>query len=79
MAEQLRAGSIAADPFYRSQQENACLNCEYYDACHFSDGENGEQSRYMPRLSADKVWTMMEQGGDDNGGLSCDAFTARGD
>lgn len=64
MAAQLRAGSISADPFYRSQQENACLTCDYYDACHFSDGENGEQSRYMPRLSADKVWTMMEQGGD---------------
>lgn len=60
MAKQLRRGSIAADPFYRSQQENACLNCDYFDACHFSDGENGESSRYMPKLSADKVWSMME-------------------
>ncbi len=60
MAKQLRRGSIAADPFYRSQQENACLNCDYFDACHFSDGENGECSRYMPKLSADKVWSLME-------------------
>lgn len=66
MARQLRMGSIAADPFYRSQQENACLNCDYLAACHFADGENGESCRYMPKLSAEKVWALMEEG-DDNG------------
>ena len=66
MAKQLRQGSIAADPFYRGQQENACLNCDYFDACHFSDGENGESCRYTPKLSAEKVWALMEEG-DANG------------
>ncbi len=65
MARQLRQGSIAADPYYRSQQENACLNCDYYDACHFSDGENGESCRYMPKLSGEKVWAMLDGGGED--------------
>ena len=61
MARQLRAGSIAADPWYRSRQENACLNCEFAAACAFRDGQNGEQSRYLEKLSAEQVWAKMEE------------------
>ena len=61
MAQALSRGSIAADPFYRSQQENACAKCEYYDACHFIDGENGEHIRYLPRYSDKEVWGMLEE------------------
>ena len=64
MAGELHRGSVAADPYYRSQQENACLNCEYFAACYFSDGENGESSRYMPKLSENKVWGLLEGGGE---------------
>ena len=60
MARQLNSGSIAADPYYRSQQENACLNCDYFDACHFSQGENGESCRFQQKIPADKVIEMME-------------------
>ncbi len=62
MAGELHRGSIAADPYYRSQQETACLNCDYLEACYFSDGEGGESCRYMPRLSENKVWGMLEEG-----------------
>ena len=62
MAGALRSGSIAADPYYRSQQENACLNCDYLDACRFADGENGERVRFLPRLSDNRVWSLLEQG-----------------
>ena len=65
MARELKTGSIAADPFYRSQQENACVNCEYFDACHFSDGENGEKCTFRPNLSPEKVWSLLEGGGGD--------------
>lgn len=65
MAKQLRQGNISADPYYRTQQENACANCDYYDACHFSDGENGESCRYQAALKADRVWELMEE--EDNG------------
>ena len=61
MARELHRGSIAADPYYRSQQENACLNCDYFDACHFAEGENGEQSRFMPKLAEGRVWGMMQE------------------
>lgn len=62
MAKQLKRGSIAADPFYRTQQENACLHCDYLAACRFKDGENGERMRTIPRLAATKVWSILEGG-----------------
>ena len=61
MARQLRAGSIAADPYYRSQSDNACLHCDYFDACQFTEGRGGEKSRFMPRYSPEEVWAMMEE------------------
>ena len=61
MASQLRQGSISADPYYRSQQENACLNCDFFDACHFADGQNGESCRFMPKLGPDRVWGLLEE------------------
>ena len=61
MAKQLRAGSIAADPWYRSQQDNACLSCDYAAACAFRDGQNGERSRYLAKLSPEEVWAKMEE------------------
>ena len=66
MARQLRRGSIAADPYYRSAQENACANCDYYSACHFAEGVNGEKSRYLAKLTTEEVWKRMEEG-EDNG------------
>ena len=65
MAAELKHGSIAADPYYRKQQDNACFNCDYFEACHFKDGENGESVRNMPKLAATKVWNILEGGEGD--------------
>ena len=65
MAQELKNGSIAADPFYLNEQENACRYCDYKDACHFADGENGEKKRETPHLKATKVWSLLE-GGEEN-------------
>ena len=62
MARELRAGSIAADPFFRSQSDNACLRCDYRDACRFEEGRGGEKSRYLPKYSPEEVWALMEEG-----------------
>ena len=63
MAGELHRGSIAADPYYRSQQESACLRCDYLEACYFSDGEGGESCRYLPKLCDNKVWGMLGEEG----------------
>lgn len=65
MAKELKGGSIAANPYYRNQQENACRNCDYFEACNFADGENGESVRINPRLAATRVWSILE-GGEGN-------------
>ena len=62
MAGQLRAGSIAADPFFRGPGDNACLHCDYWDACRFVDGHGGEKCRYLSTYSPEQVWAMMEEG-----------------
>ena len=59
-AKELRAGSIAADPWYRSQTENACALCDYAQACH--RGED-DRIRYMSKLPADEVWARLEEEG----------------
>ena len=61
MAKELRQGSIAADPYFRSGADNACQFCEFYDACQFSDGENGERCRYLPRLKDGEVWEKIDE------------------
>lgn len=65
MAQELRQGNVAADPYYRGQNEFACANCDYINACHFANGENGESCRYLTSLSADKVWAMLEEEADN--------------
>lgn len=62
MACELRGGSISADPYYKGAQDNACLYCEYADACRFTDGEGGDERRYMPRLPATKIWQYIKEG-----------------
>ena len=59
MARELRRGSISADPYYRSQQENACLNCDYFDACHFDEKTDGW--RYATALKPPEFWEKLSQ------------------
>ena len=65
MAGELHRGSIAADPYYRGQQESACLRCDYLEACYFVDGEDGEHCRYLPKLDDEAVWQRMD--GEEDG------------
>ena len=58
MAAELRAGSIAADPYFRSQTDSACALCDYRDACHFD--EETDMRRYLTRLPAKEVWDKIE-------------------
>jgi ATP-dependent helicase/nuclease subunit B len=63
LARELRGGSIEADPYFRSQQDMACLYCDYFDACHFD--ETKDCRRYLTRLKPGQVWERLEEGKDD--------------
>ncbi len=60
MAKELRAGSVVADPWYRSQTESACNLCDYAGACHF-DAED-DCIRYVSRLQPRQVWELIQGG-----------------
>ena len=61
MARELHRGSIDADPYYRSEDNQACKKCDFLVACHFTDGENGERCRYLPKLSDSEVLEKMRE------------------
>ncbi len=59
MAGELRRGSIAADPWFRSENENACLTCDYFNACHFD--EKTEGWHYKASVKAPDFWERLEK------------------
>lgn len=59
MARELKRGSIAADPWYRSENEGACVFCSYYDACHFD--ESRDTRRYKVTLKAPDFWAKLRE------------------
>lgn len=63
LAGELHSGCIAADPYFRTQTENACRFCDYAGACHFGAGD--DKIRYQSRLGTDEVWARLEEGGGD--------------
>lgn len=60
MAKELQRGSIAADPYYRGKQENACMYCDYFDACHFD--ESTDCRRYLARRSNLEILEKLKEG-----------------
>ena len=66
MARELRAGSIACDPYFRTQQDTACMRCDFYDICHFTPGTGADRHRMLKKLTPDTVWELLK-GGDEHG------------
>lgn len=63
MAAELNGGCIAAAPYYKTAQKNACVYCRYKEVCCFEDGQRDEHCRPMPDVPAETVWQWMEQEG----------------
>ena len=66
MAKELRAGAITADPWYRGENDNTCLTCDYFSACHFD--EKTEPWRSRSALKAPEFWRRLGCGGTAEGG-----------
>ena len=60
MGQEMHSGVISADPFYRGQQDNACLYCDYFAACHFNESA-GDRRRYLTRLKPGVVWEKLRE------------------
>ncbi len=56
---ELAAGNIAADPFWRGPEKNACRWCDYAAACHFEEGRGDDRRRWLPSVSAREFWQQV--------------------
>lgn len=60
ICRELAGGSIAADPFWRGPEKNACRYCDYAAACHFEPGHGGDCRRWLPHVSAEEFWEQIK-------------------
>lgn len=58
---ELAAGNIMADPYWRGPEKNACLYCDYVQACHFEEGRGGDRQRWLPPLDGAAFWDALER------------------
>ncbi len=61
VCQELAAGKITADPFWRGEQKNACRYCDYAAACHFEDGRGGDCRRWLPKVDSRRFWEQVER------------------
>ena len=61
ICEEMAEGNIAADPFWRGPEKNACRFCDYAAACHFEPGQRGDCKRWLPGVSAREFWEQIEE------------------
>lgn len=65
MTAELRAGSVTADPWFKSARDNACAWCDYAKACLFD--EERDAWRVRQSLSPQEAWEKIENGAEEAG------------
>ena len=63
ICHEIAAGNIAADPYWRGPDKNACLYCEYAAACHFEEGRGGDCRRWLAGMKAEQFWQEVATDG----------------
>ena len=58
--QELAAGNITADPYWRGPEKNACRFCDYAAACHFEEGRGGDCRRWLPSVTTKEFWERVE-------------------
>lgn len=64
VAEEMRAGTISADPYYRAGGQCACDFCEFRDACQFDERGGEDRRRYLYGLRPEEFWSGLEGRGE---------------
>ena len=57
LAKELHSGSVAADPWFRTQSSTACQYCDYAAVCHLDEAD--DHIRYLSTLKNDEVWEKL--------------------
>ncbi len=58
LAEELKQGSVTADPWFKPGGETACDFCDFRQACMFDETEDGWRVRQ--KLSPEEAWERIE-------------------
>ena len=58
LSENLRNGNIDAVPYYKGEQENACLYCPYVSVCRFDEVQ--DKRHYLSKVKQNDFWRMLE-------------------
>ena len=58
-ADEIMRGSIECVPFYKSEEDNACIYCEYRSVCAF-DEQAGDRRRFVGKMKIGQVWEALE-------------------
>ncbi len=67
ICRELAAGNIAADPFWRGPDKNACRFCDYAEACHFEEEQSGDRRRWLRPVSTEEFWRQIEEPAGEGG------------
>ena len=62
--KEISGGAIDTDPYYRGVLGNACLYCDYCEACRFGEKAD-DRRRYMSKLKPGEAWEKIEGGSAD--------------
>ena len=68
ITREIAAGTVAADPCGRSEDETSCTFCEFRTACHFQDGVGEDHIRYIRPVTKDWDEYWRELAGEESGG-----------
>lgn len=61
LAGEMARGTITADPFWRGEQKNACLYCDYAAACQFREGRGGDRRRRIKSMKQAQFWAELDR------------------
>ncbi|MBM6870985.1 exodeoxyribonuclease V subunit gamma [Pseudoflavonifractor phocaeensis] len=61
IGQELAAGNINADPYWRGAEKNACLYCRYAAACQFEEGRGTDRRRYLPTVRGEAFWQGLDR------------------
>ena len=65
MPDQILGGGFAPDPFYRGMSHDPCRYCDFGPVCQMDP--QFRKSCYHPPVSAKEFWTLLMEGGEDDG------------
>ena len=60
ICQEIAQGNIAADPFWRGVDKNACQYCDYAPACLFEEGRGGDCRRWLSHLKGEAFWEKIQ-------------------